>query len=104
MDLREVIEKVKYSAESAHSSFHAGRREDAENHLFAVEKLVVEYLRMPASPAGDVTESAISEKPDEVPLASAPEVPGAPAQLDSPAAAAAAQNVGRAPCGERRTQ
>jgi len=65
MDLKEAIERVKTAAESAHSSFHAGRHEDAENYLFEVEKVVVEYLRMTATPAGDVTETATSETETE---------------------------------------
>jgi len=80
MDLREVIEKVKIAAESAHSSFHAGRRDDAERYLYKVGNLVVGCLPVPATPAGDVTESATSEKPAEEHAEKPAEVPGAPAQ------------------------
>ncbi len=65
MDLREVIAKVKNIAESAHSSFHAGRLDDAENYLMVEMQTIARYFDGKTTPAGDVTESATSEKPAE---------------------------------------
>ncbi len=126
MDLKEVIERVKTTSESAYSSFHAGRSEDAQNYLFTLEKLVVEYLRMPATPAADrqerangselkmfsrdirdpedVTESATSEKLIEDQTEKPAEVPGAalPATQFDPSAAA--RQVGGSLTDEKPTQ
>lgn len=92
MDLKEVIERVKTTAEAAYSSFHAGRKEDSEKYLNQLEKLVVEYLRKPATPAGDVTKTDANVKTGE----SSTEKP-APA---SPAAAAAAPGA-QAPAAQK---
>jgi len=94
MDLKDVVQDVKYRAEEAHSAFHAGHPENAEKELYAIEKLVVEYLRMPATPAGDVTESPTSEKPNEVQTETPAEVPGAPVQPGAVNPADAARSVG----------
>jgi len=63
MDLREVIAKAKNIAESAHSSFHAGRLDDAENYLMVEMQTIARYFDAKTTPAGDVTETATSEKP-----------------------------------------
>jgi len=104
MDLREVIEKVKIAADSAHSSFHAGRRDDAERYLYKVGNLVVGCLPMPATPAGDVTESATSEKPAEEHAEKPAEVPAShpiPASYDL---GAVGRGVGGSLTDEKPTQ
>ena len=91
MDLREVIAKVKTAAEGAHSSFHAGRRKDAEKYLFEITNVIVKCYSVPAMPAGDVTESATNEK-QTGPQKETPAAPGGPAaQAGAVLPAAAAQ-------------
>lgn len=80
MDLKEAIEKAKNIAESAHSSFHAGRLDDAENYLMEEMQTIARYFDATTKPAGDVTESATSEKPAAPSMEKPAEVPGAPAQ------------------------
>jgi len=90
MDLREVVDKVQTTAKSAYSSFHAGRPADAEKYLYTLEKLVVEYSSMQATPAGDVNGSATSEKPAEPLVETQAKVSGPdvhPAVIDPDAAA-----------------
>ena len=104
MDLKDVVEKVNRDALEALNAFHAGHHDTAEKYLYEIEKQVVEYLRVPASPAGDVTESATSEKPDEVQKDTPAKVLGDSAQPVTPGAAAAAQQVGQSPEAEKPTQ
>ncbi len=77
MDLREVIAKVKITADGAHSSFHAGRRDDAEKYLMVEMRTIARYFDGKTTPAGDINESATSEKPAEVQTEKQAEVPGA---------------------------
>lgn len=65
MDLKEAIEKVKIKAESAHSSFHAGRQHDAENYLGETRTVIQAYFGELDPYAGNVTELATSEKSAE---------------------------------------
>ncbi len=90
MDLKEVVAKAKNIAESANSSFHAGRLDDAENYLMAEMQTIARYFDAKTKPAGDVTESATSEKAAEVTDEKPAEVPGAvlPASQFDPAASA----------------
>lgn len=90
MDLKEAVEKVKNIAESAHSSFHAGRMDDAENYLMVEMQTIARYFDAKTTPEGDVTESATSEKPAETLEETQAKVSGPgvhPAVID-PAAAA----------------
>lgn len=93
MDLREAVERVKTASEGANSSFHAGRKGEAERYLYEIEKLVVEYLRMPATPAGDVTESATSEKPEASQKETPAQAEGARAQPGAVLPGSAAQRA-----------
>ncbi len=77
MDLKEIIAKVKNIAESAHSSYHAGRDGNAEEYLGKIRREITAYFEGPAKPAGDVTESATSEKPADEKKETPAEVPGA---------------------------
>ncbi len=77
MDLKEAIEKVKNIAESANSSFHAGRLDDAENYLMVEMQTIERYFDAKTTPAGEVTESATSEKHAETQTEKPAEVPGA---------------------------
>jgi len=104
MDLREVVERVLNTAKSAYSSFHAGRPADAEKYLYVLEKLVVDYSSMQATTAGDVTETATSEKPAESLEETQAKVSGPgvhPAVIDP---AAAAQQIGKRQANEKPTQ
>lgn len=65
MDLKDVVQSVQHSALEASNAFHAGHHDNAEKYLYEIEKLVVEYLRMPSLRDGDVTGSATSETPTE---------------------------------------
>ena len=65
MDLKEIVAKNKNIAESAHSSFHAGRLDDAENYLMVEMQTIARYFNGKTTSAGDVNESATSEKPAE---------------------------------------
>jgi len=64
MDLKDVIQTVVEQADEAQKAFNAGHHDNAEKHLHTIEGLVVEYLRMPATPAGDVTGSTNHENPE----------------------------------------
>lgn len=94
MDLKDVIAKVKNAAESAHSSFHAGRRDDATNYLADIRAVIEAFCEQPETKAGDVTESATTEKPDEVPKEKLAEAPGAVLPASQFDRAAAARQVG----------
>lgn len=104
MDLKDVVQNAQQNALEASSAFHAGHRDKAERFLMAQMLETGKYFDEKTKPAGDVTESATSEQGAGDSQEKPAQVPGAPAQLDTPAAAAAAQNVGRDPCGEKRTQ
>lgn len=104
MDLKEIVEQVENSAKEARSAYHAGHRDVAEEWLGKIGIQIAGYITDKAMPAGDVTESATSEKETEAQTEKPAEVPGAPAQPAPGAAAAAARSIGRAPVGETRTQ
>jgi len=126
MDLKDVIEQVNRDALEGLNAFHAGHHDVTEKYLYDIEKQVVEYLRVPATPAEDVTESATIETPDateqEKPaevfggpehLAALDpvygsqkpaEVPGAPAQPGAVDPAAAAQQIGKEQPGSKPAQ
>lgn len=94
MDLKDVIATVNEKAMEAHSAFHAGHHDVAEQHLRRLTVEVDQYFRESSTSAGDVTESTTSEKPDATEQEKPAEVPGAalPAtQFDS---RAAAQQIG----------
>ncbi|MBA7609971.1 hypothetical protein ES703_17174 [subsurface metagenome] len=90
MDLKDVVKNTKDKAEEAHSAFHAGHHDVAEQYLAGIRAQIVEYERAPEQRTEDVTKSATSEKPDEVSKETPAKALGAPAQPVSTAAAAAA--------------
>lgn len=104
MDLREAIERVKIEAESAYSSFHAGRRDDAEKYLGIVHADIHEWFGVAATPAGDVNETATSEKPAEEAAEKPAEVPGAVLPASQFVHPASAQQVGGSLTDEKPTQ
>ena len=77
MDLKEIIAKAKNIAESAHSSFHAGRLDDAENYLMVEMQTIARYFDAKTKPAGEVTESTNHENPEADQSEKPAEVPGA---------------------------
>jgi len=91
MELKEVIAKAKNIAESAHSSFHAGRLDDAENYLMVEMQTIARYFDAKTKPAGDVTESATSETETEQPAETPAKAAGPAAQAGAVLPAAAAQ-------------
>ncbi len=80
MDFKDVVKDVLYKAEDAHSAFHAGHHDVAKGYLDRIGAEIAEFLYPPATPAGDVTESATSEKAGETLPETPAQVPGAPAQ------------------------
>lgn len=74
MDLKDVVEKVKYDAEEAYSAFHAGHQVVAKRFLNEITVLIKKYFDEMGMPESDVTESATSEKP----AATSQETPAAP--------------------------
>ena len=65
MDLKDVISDVYAWAGEAHSAFHAGHHVKAEEYLAAIENEIGKYMTENPVPAGNVTESATSEKAGE---------------------------------------
>ncbi|MBA7563308.1 hypothetical protein ES708_04963 [subsurface metagenome] len=65
MDLKDVISDVYAWAGEAHSAFHAGHHDKAEECLKDIGAEIGTYLDEKPTPAGNVTESATSEKPGE---------------------------------------
>lgn len=82
MDLKDVVEKVKYAADEAHSAFHAGHQVVAKRYLNEASETIRKYFDEFGMPAGDVTETAASEQPAQDqpgPEGGAPESPAEPA-------------------------
>ena len=104
MDLKDVIAIVDQEANEAHRAFHAGHHENAEKHLYTIEKTVVEYLRMPATPAGDVTKATEKQVPEDEQKEKPAEVPGAPAPIRGVVPFAAARQNSQSPEAEKPTQ
>lgn len=65
MDLKDVIESVCSSAGEAHSAFHAGHHDTADNYLGEIRTVIQAYFGEISEWAGDVKKSATSEKPTE---------------------------------------
>lgn len=65
MDLKDVIASVDKKAMEAHNAFHAGHHDVAKGYLDRIGSEIANYLYSGETPAGDVTESATSEKPKE---------------------------------------
>ncbi len=86
MDLKDVVGNVNLKAAQAHSAYHAGHRDKAEDHLREIRGAIAVYFEMGGAPVGDVTESATSspdagppeEKPAEVQDAPDQQVPESP--------------------------
>ena len=91
MDLKDVIAKVKVGQEEAELAFHAGHHEVSENFLMQAMVLLCKYFDEKTKPAGDVTESATSEKPADEQTETPAEVPDAQAAAAPGAQAAASQ-------------
>ena len=104
MDLKEIIEKAKNIAESAHSSFHAGRMDDAENYLMVEMQTIARYFEAKTKPAGDVTQSASSSPDEEAQKEKQDEVPSAQARPAAIPGARAAQQYGGSLTDEKPTQ
>jgi len=104
MDLKDVIQTVVEQADEAQKAFNAGHHDNAEEHLHSIEGLVVEYLRMPATPAGDVTGSATMQKAFEDSPEPPAQVPGFAAADAAQGSQAAAQQVGGSLTDEKPTQ
>jgi len=104
MDLKDVVANAQVTSNEALLAFNAGHYDEAEKQLMAQMIETGKYFDEKTTPAGDVTESATTKTDAEEPQEKPAEVPGAPAQPAPGAAAAAAQSIGRAPCGETRTQ
>lgn len=104
MDLKEAVEKAKNIAESAHSSFHAGRLDDAENYLMVEMQTIARFFDAKKTPASNVPESATSEKPAETLEETQAKVSGPgvhPAVIDP---AAAALKIGQTPGASKPNQ
>ena len=104
MDLKDVVEKVNRDALEALNAFHAGHHDTAEKYLYEIEKKVVEYLRVPATPAGDVTKSATSETSAEKKEEKLAQDPGSPAQPAATPGADAAEQMRKFQAEEKQTQ
>ena len=104
MDLKDVVKNTKDKAEEAHSAFHAGHHDVAEQYLAGIRAQIVEYERAPEQRTEDVTKSATSEKPDEVSKETPAKALGAPAQPAASPAAAAAQQIGQGQADQKPTQ
>ncbi|MBA7479195.1 hypothetical protein ES707_14627 [subsurface metagenome] len=101
MDLKEVIAKAKNIAESAHSSFHAGRLDDAENYLMVEMQTIARYFDAKTKTADDVTESPTSETSQEKTKETPAQVPGSKDSPALPASQFLAANVGQVVQGEK---
>ena len=80
MDLKDVIATVDQEANEAHRAFHAGHKENAEQHLMTTMMTIGKYLDEQTTPAGDVTESATSSQDAKAETEKPAAVPGAPAK------------------------
>ncbi len=65
MDLKDVVANSQVTSAEALSAFNAGHHDKAEGILMAQMIETGEYFGERTTPAGDVTESATSEKPAE---------------------------------------
>lgn len=90
MDLHDVLGTVELAYGEAKRAFHAGHHDDSEKLLMEVMLALGKYFDERTTPAGDVTESATSEKPAEEKTETPAEAPGAvlPASQFDPAASA----------------
>ena len=77
MDLKDVVQRVRDSATEAELAFRAGHPDVAERYLMDQMVDIRKYFDEKTSPAGDVTESATSEKPEETSTEKPEQVPGA---------------------------
>lgn len=80
MDLKEVIADVHNKAYEADKAFKAGNEEEAKTYLADVRAILEAYTEVPATPAGDVTESVTSEKAKQASQETPAQVTGAQAQ------------------------
>lgn len=94
MDLKDLVANNQVTSAEALSAFNAGHHDKAEEQLKTQMIETGKYFDEKTTPAGDVTGSATSEKPDEVQKEKPAEVPGSPAQPAAAAPAAAAQQIG----------
>ncbi len=104
MDLKDVISDVYAWAGEAHSAFHAGHHVKAEEYLAAIENEIGKYMTENPVPAGNVTESATSEKAGETLPETQAKVSGPgvqPAVIDP---AAAARQIGQGQADQKPTQ
>ncbi|MBA7648715.1 hypothetical protein ES703_56503 [subsurface metagenome] len=104
MDLKDVVQNTKDKATEAHSAFHAGHHDVAEQYLAGIRAQIVEYERVPEQRTEDVTKSATIEKPDEVQKDTPAKALGAPAQPAVIDPAAAAQQIGTGSAEPKPTQ
>ena len=80
MDLSEVVSSVYADSAEAHSAFHAGHHDKAENYLVEIVNTAGEYLVEKGNPRLKVIRATTSEAPDETLAETQVEDPGAPAQ------------------------
>lgn len=104
MDLTELVRNAHERANEALKAFNAGHQDRAEKQLMAQMLETGKYFDQKTTPAGDVTETATSEKPAEIPEEKPAEVPGAPAQPAATPAVRAAQQFGLTPGASKPTQ
>ena len=104
MDLKDVIEDVRVKAIEAHNAFHAGHGDVAENYLGEISVAIDAYFIKPTTPAGDVTESATSEKPAETQTEKPAEVPGAQVRPAAVVPEKLAQQADNVPESQKQTR
>lgn len=104
MDLKDVIGVIYAHVDKAHKAFHAGKRTVSNGYLRNLYEELRRYFNEMSPDDVAALQETTSEKETEAQTEKPAEVPGAQAQPAASQAAAAAQTVGRAPCGERRTQ
>jgi len=90
MDLSEVVSSVYADSAEAHSAFHAGHHDKAEEYLASIENDIGQYVRENPKPPGGVTESPTSEADAETLTETQEQVsaPGVQPAVIDPAAAA----------------
>ena len=94
MDLKDVIASGKLAAEEAELALNAGHEDRAIKQILSQLKYTEKYFDEHPMPAGDVNESATSEKPTEARTETPAEVPGSPAQPAAVDPAGAARSIG----------
>ena len=77
MDLKDVVATVLDRAEEANKAFHAGHSDSSHVYLLKIVDTIDRYFKDKTTPAGDVTKSATSEKPEENATEKPEQVPGA---------------------------